>query len=108
MAICWLPSQMPELKRIPNEMRDELVETALYSVPISPWHLFTCAAVMYPLVFAGIYLVVTFSTWYKYFYLCVAFPIGWVWWLNSARPRIRELVEDILRQRGECSSVKAD
>jgi Flp pilus assembly protein TadB len=108
MAIYCLPSQVPELKRIPKEMQDEIVEAALNSIPISSWHLFTFAAVMFPVCATCLFLAITFgpSVWINYLFFLVGVPVVWIWWLNVARRRIRELVDDVLRQHAPADDMK--
>ena len=105
VAIYWLPSQLPELKGLPKETQESIAESALYSIPISLWNVSSFAAVMFPLVAVGMSLAFTFGPWIKYAYLLVAVPVLWVWWLNVARARIRELATDIARQEAGCHNV---
>jgi hypothetical protein len=105
MRIYWLPSQIPELKTMPKEMRQEIVEEALHSIPVSAWNLFSFVAVITPIVAAGLATAITWGMWIKYVYLIVALPVLWVWSLNVARPRIREIVNDIARRQRESPSV---
>ena len=105
MRIFWLPSQLPELKNIPNEMRDEIVEVALYSIPITLRGLLSFAGVIFPIVAIFLALAINFGMWFKYIYLLVALFVGWVWWVNMARPRIREMVSEKARQQTESPSV---
>jgi hypothetical protein len=101
MRIYLLPSQLPELKHLPKEAQEEVVETALYSIPITSQGLLSFACVVFPVVFAGLALAINFGLWIKYLYLLVGIPLVWVWWLNVARPRIRELAKQIARKNGE-------
>jgi hypothetical protein len=99
MAIYWLSSQIPELKDMHKEMREEIVEMALYSIAISRWNLFSFVALLFPLAAAGLALQgITGGVWVKYVYLLAGFPIFWVWWLNAAQPRIREIVNEVARR----------
>src|SRR5947209_12233498 len=97
MRIYWLPSQLPELKLLPKEVQEEIVESALHSIPITSQGLLSFACVVFPVVIAGLALAINFGLWIKYLYPLVGIPVVWVWWLNMARPRIRELVDEIKR-----------
>jgi hypothetical protein len=101
MRIYWLPSRLPELKHLPKEVQEEIVEAALYSIPITSQGLLSFACVVFPVVFAGLALAINFGLWIKYLYLLVCIPFVWVWHLNVARPRIRELVKEIERKDGD-------
>lgn len=61
MAIYWRPSQLPELKHVPKDMHDEVVEAALYSIPVSLPKLLCFGVVMFPLAAVGLGLAITFG-----------------------------------------------
>jgi hypothetical protein len=102
MAIFWRSPQLPEVKHLPKEMQDEIVEIALYSIPITSWNLISFVLVIFPIAGVGIWFFALFGQiWIKYLYMLVALPAVWLWWLNTARPRIRQIAEEITRQRPE-------
>jgi fatty acid desaturase len=108
MGIYWLPSHIPELKGIPKEMRDEIVEEALHSIPITSTNLLSFVAVMIPITASGLAFHVAYGwPWVKFVYLVVGFPFFWVWWLNVARPRIREIANEKAREQEDRHSVDA-
>jgi hypothetical protein len=95
MAIYWFPSQLPELQNVPHEAREEIVEMGLHTIPITWWNVFTCCVTLFPVVAAGLALTIHYGAWVKYADFLVALPVVWVWWLNTARPRIREIVQHL-------------
>ncbi len=107
MALYLRSSQLPEVKHLPKERQDEIVEIALYSIPITSWNLISFLLVIFPIAGVGIWFFELFGQiWIECLYIFVALPAVWLWWLNTARPRIREVVEEITRQReDDCNRV---
>ncbi len=102
MGLYWFPSRLPELKDVPRHLQEEIVEEALYSIPISLSGLLSSAAVAIPLVIVAAALIASdFGPWSKGFFYLAALPLVWVWWLNTARSRIRELAQGITGEESE-------
>ena len=92
MALYWLPSQLPEVKHLPTEVREEIVDHALETVPISWRNVLIFVGVLAFLSTVGIPLAFMFGPWVKYVCLLLAAPIIWMTWLNLAGSRIRALI----------------
>jgi hypothetical protein len=102
MPLYLFPSQMPALKHLPSLEREEIVEAAVFSLPITVRGLLTFAGIVLPLTAVAFHLSLLLGRWVAYAYLpvgcfgiCVAF-------LNLAQGRIRALV----RVRDEQPPVK--
>lgn len=106
MKLYLFPSQLPEIQHIPKEARDDLIELALHSIPITKWNLFTFSSLMLPLAGSGVVLSVEVASWFSYVYVCIGLPVIWIWWLNIARPRLKEVVAEWERWQEPESSAE--
>jgi hypothetical protein len=87
----WTAGQVPELRDVPQDRREEIVEAALFSVPITPRNLAVVSGVLLPGTAAAFGLSLVPGRWVAYAWL----PLG-AWggphgrWNNpvpGARPR---------------------
>ncbi len=88
---------MPELKHLPAPDREEIVEAAVFSLPITLRGLLTFAGVVMPMTAVAVAFSLALGRWVAYAYLPVGCFAIWVVLLNLAQGRIRELV----RRRNE-------
>jgi len=93
MTFYLLPSQIPELKHLPSQEREEIVEAAVFSLPITLRGLFTFSGIVLPLTAVAFALYLTFGRWVAFAYLPIGCFVIWVVILNLAYPRIRALRE---------------
>jgi hypothetical protein len=91
MPFYLFSSQMPELQHLPSAEREEIVEAAIFSVPITLRGLLTFSGVVLPLTAIILALSLTLGRWVLYAYLPIGGFVIWAAFLNLARPRIRKL-----------------
>jgi hypothetical protein len=96
MPLCLFSSQMPELKHLPRPEREEVVEAAVFSLPITLRNLLTFAGAVMPPTAVAFCVSLVLGRWVAYAYLPLGGFVVWVVLLNMAQGRIRELVN----QRG--------
>jgi hypothetical protein len=102
MAIYLRQSQLPELKDIPRDMHDDIVEAAIFSIPISLRNLLLVGLVILPLAATGVWLATVFGNWVQLLYLLLGLPSLWLWFLNAARPRIVQIVQEMNLRGTHC------
>jgi hypothetical protein len=93
---------MPELKHLPAPERGEIVEAAVFSVPITVRGVLTFAGILLPLTAVALGLSLVLGRWVAYAYLPVGGFVVRLVLLNLAQGRIRKLV----RARDEQQPVK--
>jgi hypothetical protein len=98
MAVFWRSSQIPELKDLPPEVRAELAEAALFSIPITCTNL-AAAAVACLLPALSAFLLFLIQPWSVVLFLPLAVAGIDVFFLNLARPQLREQVEQHYYER---------
>ena len=84
--------QIPELKNLPSEQREEVVEGSILGLRITCKNLVVVGGVMMPLTALGAILCALLGQWVKYVWLPLAAFVLHVVFLNLALPRIRESV----------------
>lgn len=101
MAIYFFSWHLPELKHLPDEVREDIVEEAVMNIPITRWNLFTAAAVMLPV--PAIFLPLTIHVWQGFGCVYAAsFLVAFhLWCLYTARPTIRRLVREFDQTKGK-------
>ena len=99
MPLYLFSSQMPELKHLPSLEREEIVEAAVFGLPITLRGLLTFAGVVMPMTAVAFALSVILGRWLAYAYLPVGCFVIWVIFLNLAQGRIRELTRGRADQR---------
>lgn len=92
MPLYLFSSQIQELKHLPSQEREEVVEAAVFSLPITLKGLLTFSGVIMPITAVALALSLILGRWIAYAYLPVACFVIWVVFLNLAQERIRELV----------------
>ncbi len=92
MPLYLFSCQMPELKHLPGLEREEIVEAAVFSLPITTRSLLTCAGIALPTAGLAFGLSLVLGGWVAYAYLPMGCFVLWVVFLNLAQERIRELV----------------
>ena len=85
------PSQIPELKHLGSLEREEIVEKAVFSLPISVRGLLTFFGVVLPLTALAFGLSLVLGRWVAYAFLPIGCFVIWATFLNLARQRIQEL-----------------
>ncbi len=100
MPLYLTSKQIPELKNLAWEQRQEIVEASIYSLPITCKNLLVVGGVMMPLVTLGAILCVLLGQWAKYVWLPLAALVLNEVFLNLAAPRIREFVEQMADSGG--------
>jgi hypothetical protein len=98
MPLYLFSSQMPELKHVPSLEREEIVEVAVFSLPITLRNLLTFAGIVLPLVGMASALS-DLGQWVFFAFLPIGVFVVWVVLLNLAQERIRELVSETDAQR---------
>jgi hypothetical protein len=93
MPLYLFSSQMPEVKHLSSDERDEIVEAAVFSVPITVRGLLTFAGAVMPLTAVAFALSLVLGGWVVCAYLPVGCFVISVVFLNLAQGRIRELVK---------------
>jgi hypothetical protein len=101
MPLYVLPSQIPELKHLPSLEREDLVDAALFSVPLTPRSLLAFCGVILPFTAVGVALAFALGPWVAYFWLPLGAFVIWVVLLNLAQKRIRELARERHEEIGE-------
>jgi hypothetical protein len=92
MPLSLFSSQMPDLKRLPCEEREKVVEAAVFSLPITLRGLLTFACAVMPMTAVAVALSLGFGRWVAYASLPIGCFVIWVVFLNLAQERIWELV----------------
>lgn len=92
MPVYLFSSQIPELKHLPIDKREALVDTAIFGLPVSVRNLLTVAGVVLPMTIAALALAFTFGRWVVYVYLPLGGFVIWTVFLNLAREKLQELV----------------
>jgi len=92
MPLYLFSSQIPELKHLPSLEREEVVEAAVFTLPITLRGLLTFAGVVLPSTAVALGLTLILGRWVAYAYLPIGCFVIWVVFLNLAQERIRELV----------------
>lgn len=100
MPLYLFSSQTPELKHLPSEEREEIVEAAVFSLPITVRGLLTFAGIVLPMTAVAFTLSFALGRWVAYAYLPVGCFVIWAVILNLAQERIRELVRGKADQKG--------
>jgi hypothetical protein len=93
MKLYWFSRQVPELKDLPWEEREEIVEDGIFSIPLTLRNLSVVCGFLIPLTTLGVLL--TMFVWEGT--VCLWFPLAvlglHVLFLNLARSQMRELVQ---------------
>lgn len=92
MPLYFFSSQIPELKHLPSEEREEIVEAAVFRMPITVRSLLIFAGIVLPMTAVAFALSLVLGRWVACAYLPVGCFVIWVVFLNLAQKRIRELV----------------
>jgi hypothetical protein len=100
MPLYLFSSQMPELKHLPSQEREEIVEAAVFGLPITLRGLLTFAGVGLPMTAAALALSLALGRWVAYAYLPLGGFVLWAVFFNLAQERIRELVRTRADQKG--------
>jgi hypothetical protein len=85
-------SQMPELEHLPSPEREEIVEAAVFSLPITLRGLLTFAAVIMPMTAVAFAISLVLGRWVGFALLPIGCFVIWVVFLNLAQERIAPLV----------------
>jgi hypothetical protein len=107
MPLYLFSCQVPELKHLPCDEREEIVEAAVFGIPTTVRGLLTVSGVVMPTTAAAFGLSLVFGRWVVYAYLPIGSFVLWVLFLNMARQRIRELVRTKEQQSAGSSSAPA-
>ena len=94
MQLYLTSKQIPDLKDLAWEQRQEIVEAAIYSLPITCKNLLVVGGVMMPLTALAVILCMLLGQWVKYVWLPLAALVLNEVFLNLAVPRIRDLLTD--------------
>ena len=100
MPLYLFSSQMPERKHWPSLEREQIVEAAVFSLPIPVRGLRTFAGIVLPLTAVGFALSLILGRWVALAYLPLGCSVLWVVFLNLVQERIRELVRVRADQKG--------
>jgi hypothetical protein len=92
VKLYWTGGQIPELKGWSAEVREELVEAALFSIPATLRNFGIVCGVLVPLVAVGLLLAELVGWWVPYVWLPLGLPVIWVTLLNLAIPGMREII----------------
>ena len=103
MPLYLLSSQMPELKPLPNLEREEIVQAAVFSLPVTLRGLLTFAGVVFPMTGVALWLSLVLGRWVAYAYLPAGCFVIWVVFLSLPHGRIGGVV----RARDEQPPVKS-
>jgi hypothetical protein len=93
MPLYLFSSQMPELKHLPSLEREEIVEAAVFSLPITLRGLLTFSGVILPMTAFAFALSLILGRWVAYACLPVGHFVICVVFLNLAQEQIRELLK---------------
>ncbi len=102
MSLYLFSSQMPELKHLPCQEREEIVEEAVENLPSTLRNLLTFLGVVVPVTGVAFRLSLLLGRWVTYAYLPIGCFVIWVVFLNLAQERIRDLVRAGKKEQNEC------
>jgi hypothetical protein len=100
MPFYLFSAQMPELKHLTSLEREEIVDGAVFSLPITLRGLLTFSGVVLPVTAVAFGLSLVLGRWVAYAYRPLGCFVIWVVFLNLAQERIRELVRMKNDQKG--------
>jgi hypothetical protein len=84
MPLYLFSSQIPELKHLPSQEREEIVEAAVFSLPITLRGVLTFAGIVMPMTALAFGLSLVLGRWVAYAYLPIGCFVIWEAFLNLA------------------------
>jgi hypothetical protein len=104
MKLYWFTGRVPELRGLPWGERQQIIEDAVWTLPITRRNLAVACGVLLALTAPGVLLTMLVSETLKWFWLPLgAFGVN-VLLLNLARPRMRDLLEAKTQTEREAAS----